>query len=147
MYTIVVRHPATGTGCPVAYMFTEGHSMAAVSVFLSFVKNDIGVTTLEKIMIDVSTTEHAVITAVHPEAAVQWRLFHVSRAWMGKIRELIKLESLALNNQAHRAIIADLKAMMWEKNRETFPLSLFAFNMKYSMRTSFLNYMERNYLS
>lgn len=34
MYTIAARHPATGTGCPVAYMFTEDHSMAAVSVFL-----------------------------------------------------------------------------------------------------------------
>ncbi|ORE16063.1 hypothetical protein BCV71DRAFT_184140 [Rhizopus microsporus] len=33
IHTIVARHPATGTGCPVAYMFTEDHSMAAVSVF------------------------------------------------------------------------------------------------------------------
>ncbi|RCH90496.1 hypothetical protein CU097_008221 [Rhizopus azygosporus] len=115
MHTIVARHPTIGTGCPVAYMFTEDHSMAAVSVFLSFVKNDIGVITLEKITINVSTTEHAAITTVHSEAAVQWCLFHVSRAWMGKIRELIKLESSALNNQVHRAIIADLTALMWEK--------------------------------
>ncbi|CEG67520.1 hypothetical protein RMATCC62417_03936 [Rhizopus microsporus] len=147
MHTIVVRHPATGTGCPVAYMFTEDQSMAAVSVFLSFVKNDIGVTTLEKITIDISTTEHAAVTAVYPEAVVQWCLFHVRCAWMGKIRELIKFEPSALNNQVRRAIIADLKAMMWEKNRETFLLSLLAFNMKYSIHTSFLNYMERNYLN
>ncbi|ORE18108.1 hypothetical protein BCV71DRAFT_286015 [Rhizopus microsporus] len=99
------------------------------------------------IRVDVSTTEHAAITAVYPEAAVQWCLFHVSRTWMGKIRELIKLESLALNNQVHRAIITDLKALMWKKNRVTFLLSLLAFNMKYSMHTSFLSYMERNYLS
>jgi hypothetical protein len=66
---------------------------------------------------------------------------------MGKIRELIKLESTALNNQVHRAIITDLMTLMWEKNRETFLLSLLAFNMKYSMHASFLNYMERNYLS
>ncbi|KAG1450773.1 hypothetical protein G6F57_016327 [Rhizopus arrhizus] len=117
IHRIVARHPATGAGCPVAYMFTEDRSMATVSVFLSFVKNDIWITTLEKITIDVSTIEHAAITAVYPEAAVQWCLFHVSRAWMRKIRELIKLESLALNNQVHRAIITDLKALMWKKNR------------------------------
>ncbi|ORE16062.1 hypothetical protein BCV71DRAFT_156406, partial [Rhizopus microsporus] len=40
-----------------------------------------------------------------------------------------------------------LKTLMWEKNRETFLLSLLAFNMKYSMHASFLNYRERNYLS
>ncbi|KAG1172622.1 hypothetical protein G6F70_006439 [Rhizopus microsporus] len=147
IHTIVARHPATGAGCPVAYMFTEDRSMATVSVFLSFVKNDIGITTLEKITVDVSITEHAALTAVYPEAAVQWCLFHVSRAWMRKIRELIKLESSALNNQVHRAIITDLKALMWKKNRVIFLLSLLAFNMKYSMYTSFLNYMERNYLS
>ncbi|CEG65971.1 hypothetical protein RMATCC62417_02637 [Rhizopus microsporus] len=66
---------------------------------------------------------------------------------MRKIRKLIMLESSALNNQVHRAIITDLKALMWEKYRETFLLSLLAFNMKYSMHISFLNYMERNYLN
>ncbi|CEI92028.1 hypothetical protein RMCBS344292_06302 [Rhizopus microsporus] len=109
MHTIVARHPATSTGCPVAYMFTEDHSMAAASVFLSFVKNDIGVTTLEKITIDVSTTEHAAITAVYPEAAVQWCLFHVSHAWMGKIREQqqqqIRLPIMSLANKATNGII------------------------------------------
>ena len=112
MHTIVVRHPSTGTGCPVAYMFTEDHSMAAASVFLSFVKNDIGVTTLEKITIDVSTTEHAPITAVYPEAAVQWCLSHVSDAWMGKIREQqqwqIRLPIMSLGKRFSSVIMLTL---------------------------------------
>ncbi|KAG1177264.1 hypothetical protein G6F71_002708 [Rhizopus microsporus] len=33
MHTIVARHSAISTDCPVAYTFTEDHSMAAVSVF------------------------------------------------------------------------------------------------------------------
>ncbi|CAO3644781.1 unnamed protein product [Mucor hiemalis] len=147
LYTIVIRHPISGTGCPVAYMFTKDHSMAAVSVFLSFVKNDIGVPSLDEITIDVSATEHAAITAIYPESTVQWCLFHVSRAWMGKIRELIKLGSTALNNQVHRNVITDLKLLMWEKNEEVFLLGLISFRLKYSMYQDFLNYMDRAYLN
>ncbi|CEP16772.1 hypothetical protein [Parasitella parasitica] len=147
LYTIVLRHPVSGTGCPVAYMFTKDHSMAAVAVFLRFVKQDIGVASLEKITIDVSATEHAAITAVYPEATIQWCLFHVSRAWMGKIRELVKLGSTALNHQANREIITDLKTLMWEKNQETFLLKLLAFYTKYSQYPEFLNYMDRTYLN
>ncbi|CEP20073.1 hypothetical protein [Parasitella parasitica] len=145
--TIVLRHPVSGTGCPVAYMFTNDHSMAAVAVFLRFVKQDIGVASLEKITIDVSATEHAAITAVYPEATIQWCLFHVNRAWMGKIRELAKLGSTALNHQAHREIITGSKALMWEKNQETFLLKLLAFYTKYSQYPKFLNYMDRTYLN
>ncbi|CEP13527.1 hypothetical protein [Parasitella parasitica] len=127
LYTIVIRHAITGTGCPVAYMFTKDHSMASIAAFLSFVKHDIGAVSLEKITIDISATEHAAINAVYPEATIQWCLFHVSRAWMEKIRELVKLGSSALNNQIHKDIIADLKALMWERNPEVFLLNLLGF--------------------
>lgn len=147
LYTVVVRHPVTGTGCPVAYMYTKDHSMAAITVFLAFLKNEVGVTNLSKITIDVSAAEHAAINAVFPEATVQWCLFHVSRAWMAKIRELVKLGSTALNNQVHREIITDLKALMWEKSQEVFLLSWLAFYNKYDKYEEFISYMDRNYLN
>lgn len=147
MYTIVVRHPLTGTGCPVAYMFTEDHSMAPITVSLSFIKNKIGLLNIKKNTIDVSATEHAAISAVYPEATIQWCLFHVARAWMGKIKELIKLESTAMSQQVHRQVIADMKKLMWEKDQQTFLLSLVLYNIKYGEYTSFIAYVDRHYLN
>ncbi|KAI8322481.1 hypothetical protein EDC96DRAFT_596411 [Choanephora cucurbitarum] len=121
-YIVVVRHPITGTGCPVAYMLTEDHSMNR-------------------------PTEHAAITRVYSEATIQWCLLHVSRAWMGKIRELVKLELSASNSQTHKTMITDLKAMMWEKEQETFLMKIVSFNMKFSQHTAFLTYMERTCLN
>ncbi|OAD01011.1 hypothetical protein MUCCIDRAFT_84864 [Mucor lusitanicus CBS 277.49] len=80
LYTIVVRHPETGTGYPVAYMYTTSHAMDPIKTFLNFVKTDLGATSLEKITIDVSSAEHAAINEVYPSVSVQWCLFHVARA-------------------------------------------------------------------
>lgn len=104
--------------------------MATVTVFLAFLKNEVGVTSLSKITIDVSAAGHAAIDAVFPEVTVQWSLFHVNRAWMSKIRELVRLDSTSLNNQVHREITTDLNALMWEKGQEGFLLSWLEFYNK-----------------
>ncbi|CEP08646.1 hypothetical protein [Parasitella parasitica] len=108
----ILRHPVSGTGFTVAYVSTKDCSMAAAAVFLRFVKHEIGVASLDKITVDVSETEHAAIPAVYSAATIQWCLFHVSLAWMGKLRELVKLRSTDLNHHGHREIITDLKALM-----------------------------------
>ncbi|KAI8379935.1 hypothetical protein EDC96DRAFT_492358 [Choanephora cucurbitarum] len=70
MYTVVVRHPITGTECPVAYMSTKDHSMDPVASFFLLLKDVIELITLTKITIDVSLTEHAAITRIYPQATV-----------------------------------------------------------------------------
>ncbi|ORE03322.1 hypothetical protein BCV72DRAFT_213471, partial [Rhizopus microsporus var. microsporus] len=84
LYTIVVRHSFTSTGCPVAFCFTTNHSARPIIEFLFFVKSQ-GHVDVQKITIDVSSVELNAIQAVYPEPRIQWCLFHVARAWMAKI--------------------------------------------------------------
>ena len=93
-----------------------------------------------------STSELNAIRASFPEAVVQWCLFHVARAWMSKIRELVKLGSSALNAQAHRSLITALKKMMWEKDRTAFLVLLQQFITEFLVYPEFLSYFKRNYL-
>ncbi|EPB86082.1 hypothetical protein HMPREF1544_07158 [Mucor circinelloides 1006PhL] len=66
LYTIVTRHPVSGAGCPVAYMFTTDHSMSQVAQFLRFLRDHVGLTQpkLKKITIDVSSAEYGAINKV-----------------------------------------------------------------------------------
>ncbi|EPB88121.1 hypothetical protein HMPREF1544_05065 [Mucor circinelloides 1006PhL] len=83
LYTITTRHPVSGTGCPVAYMFTTDHSMSQVAQFFRFLRGHVGLTQPKpkKITIDVSSAEHGAINKVYPNVNVQWCLFRVARAW------------------------------------------------------------------
>jgi hypothetical protein len=111
LYTIAVRHPA--------YCFTTDHSKAPVIKILEFVKNQ-GHHNVQRITIDVSYIELSAIQAVYPNAQVQWYLLHVARAWMNKIKELVKTGSSTQNGVKHRKIMTSLKEMMWEKNYVMF---------------------------
>ncbi|KAG1138593.1 hypothetical protein G6F37_010815 [Rhizopus arrhizus] len=146
LYTIVIRHPLTGTGCPVAYMFTEDHSMYPIKEFPMFVRVAIGLQVIRKITIDVSATEYRAIQAVYPTATVQWCLFHVARAWMSKIRVLIKLGSTAQKAQVHKFLITSLKSMMWEKNVPECRRKLAEIFVNYASYPEFLEYFRKNYL-
>ncbi|GAA5817499.1 hypothetical protein MFLAVUS_011047 [Mucor flavus] len=124
LYTIVIRHPLTGTGCPVAFMFTENHSMYPIKEFLMFVRLSIGLQAIRKIIIDISATEYNAIQAVYPNSTIQGCLFHVTKAWISKIRILVKLGNIAQNLQAHKSIMTCLKSMMWEKKIGEFTRKL-----------------------
>lgn len=78
--------------------------------------------------------------------AVQWCLFHVARAWIGKICELVKLGSSTVNAQVHKSLMTALKKMMWERNKATFLDMLHEFVIQFIMYSEFLNYFKKNYL-
>lgn len=101
--------------------------------FLMFVRMSIGLQTIRKITIDVSSTKYRAIRAVYPQSTVQWCLFHVARAWMAKIRVLVKLGSSAQNAQVHKAMITSLKSMMWEKNADEFIKKLAGFLVTFAI--------------
>lgn len=146
LYTIVIRHPKTGTGCPVAFFFSTDHSMVPIKDFLYFLRFQVGYRNLKKITIDMSAAEHNAISAVYPGVDVQWCLFHVARAWMGKIREYIKLGSSSLNAEAHKSVIGALKKMMWEKSQAEFLVQLRRFIEDFWMYPEFLEYFKKKYL-
>jgi hypothetical protein len=111
LYTIVVRHPVTGTSYLVAYMSTTNNGAPPAVRFLMFLRAN-GVTNLEKITIDVSNVELDAIRTVYPEVQVQWCLFHVARAWMGKIREHVRVGTSHANGIEQRRVITHLKSII-----------------------------------
>ncbi|KAI9483955.1 MAG: hypothetical protein EXX96DRAFT_560288, partial [Benjaminiella poitrasii] len=52
LYSTVVRHPLSGTGCPVAFLFTQNQSLFRLSRFFSFLRFIIRVSSPKKITID-----------------------------------------------------------------------------------------------
>ncbi|KAI9468440.1 MAG: hypothetical protein EXX96DRAFT_590635, partial [Benjaminiella poitrasii] len=52
LYSIVVRYPLSGTGCPVAFLFTQNQSLFPLSRFFSFLRFIIRVSSPKKITID-----------------------------------------------------------------------------------------------
>ncbi|ORE11114.1 hypothetical protein BCV72DRAFT_328559, partial [Rhizopus microsporus var. microsporus] len=67
LYTNVVRHSFTGTGCPAAFCSTKNHSARPIIKFLSFVKSQ-GHVDAQEITMDVSSVELNAIQTVYPEA-------------------------------------------------------------------------------
>ncbi|KAG2208277.1 hypothetical protein INT47_006133 [Mucor saturninus] len=55
LYTIITRHHLTGTGCPVAFLFTIDQSMGTLANFLGLLRNTVGILNIYKITIDVSS--------------------------------------------------------------------------------------------
>ncbi|ORE00929.1 hypothetical protein BCV72DRAFT_218239, partial [Rhizopus microsporus var. microsporus] len=131
LYNIVVRYSITRSGCPVAFFFTNGHSMIPITRFLRFIKNlgpDQQLPCLREITTIVSAVEHAVITGVFGSVvSLQWCLSHVSRAWIDQIRKKVKLGSVSANNAVHRDMITALKSLMWESSTQMFNQKLLHF--------------------
>ncbi|KAI9471898.1 MAG: hypothetical protein EXX96DRAFT_582146, partial [Benjaminiella poitrasii] len=69
LYTVVVIHPNTETGFPVAYCFATDHSSEPIVEFLTFLR--INGMNSNKITIDVSKTELLTIKIVFPSVCVQ----------------------------------------------------------------------------
>jgi hypothetical protein len=93
LYTLVVRHPVTGTGCPATYMFANDDSMVPVRIVFDFIKKDIKVPKLQKLTIDISDAELKAIELVFPDVSVHWCLFHGTKNWMDKLRNTSNLEA------------------------------------------------------
>ncbi|KAI9470476.1 MAG: hypothetical protein EXX96DRAFT_584429 [Benjaminiella poitrasii] len=89
LYTIVIRHPITGTGYPVAFLFSVDGSSSPLIRFFTFLKLIVGVPAPLKITIDVSNVELDALSSVYPKAQIQWCCFHVSRAWIKKLRTTV----------------------------------------------------------
>ncbi|CAO3631321.1 unnamed protein product [Mucor hiemalis] len=147
LYTIVLRHPTTGTGCPVAHMYTTDDSMLPIAEFLLFLRDKIGLSssTLKEISIDSSSTDYGAIKEIYPLANIQGCLFHVARFWMAKIKEMVKPGNATLNTAVHKSMIIQLKSMMWEKDTTNFVMKLAHFLTQFAMYPDFMSYMKNIY--
>ncbi|CEG72804.1 hypothetical protein RMATCC62417_08292 [Rhizopus microsporus] len=108
LYFLMIRHAETGTGCPVAYLFTTDRSFLPVSHRLYHLKYSASLCP-EKITIDMSDVEENAIRSIFPSANTQWCFFHVLRAISQQIRAKLVLESLSDSKRAHQAVISQLR--------------------------------------
>ena len=146
LYTVLICHPLTGTGCPVAYLFTEDQTMAPIKELLLFLRDSVGLQHVHEIILDVNPTEVSDIQTVYPQAILHWCLFHVTRAWMTKIRTMIKSGNATQNAQVQKSLITSLKSMMWEKDVNEFNRKLAEVFVHYANYHEFLNYIKTSYL-
>ncbi|CEG76194.1 hypothetical protein RMATCC62417_11124 [Rhizopus microsporus] len=115
LYTLVIRHAGTGTGCPVAYLFTTDRSFLPVSHWFYHLKHSVSLCP-ENITIDMSDVEENVIRNIFSSVNIQWCLFHVLRATLQQVRAKLVLESLPDRKRVHQAVISQLKGMVWENS-------------------------------
>ncbi|KAI9483427.1 MAG: hypothetical protein EXX96DRAFT_558171, partial [Benjaminiella poitrasii] len=132
LYTVVVRHPNTETGFPVAYCFTTDHSSEPIIEFLTFLK--INGMNPNKITIYVSKTELLAIEMVFPSVC--------------RIREhIVRQGSVTMNNKTlQNQVMKDLKVLVHSEIPILFSQILTAFLLKYSEFTSFIQYFKQKYL-
>ncbi|CEG83030.1 hypothetical protein RMATCC62417_17008 [Rhizopus microsporus] len=97
--------------------------------------------------IDIFAAEHAVITGAFGSAvSIQWRFFHVSRAWMDQVRKKVKLGSVSANNAVHRSMIAALKSLMWKSSSKMFVQKLLHFLQDSSVHMDIMAHFTQKYL-
>lgn len=99
LYTVVIRHPLTGAGCPAAYFYTNDHSMVAVKQFL-LLQYTVGLRSLTKITIDMSTAEP---NAIRPVGVAKCRCVMVPFACLkSQDREKKDDDNTEINSRQHR---------------------------------------------
>ncbi|CEG84448.1 hypothetical protein RMATCC62417_18250 [Rhizopus microsporus] len=145
LYTLVIRHAETGTGCPAAYLFTTYRSFLPVSHWLYHLKHSASLCP-EKITIDMSDVEENAIRSIFLSVNIQWCLFHVLRAISQQVRAKLVLESLSDRKRAHQAVISQLKGMMWENSRAEYTRKLSQFIQEFNIYSAFMLYFKNNYL-
>ncbi|CEI92054.1 hypothetical protein RMCBS344292_06328 [Rhizopus microsporus] len=141
----MIRHAETGTGCPVAYLFTTDRSFLPVSHWLYHLKHS-AILCPEKITIEMSNVEENAIRSIFPSINIQWCLFHVLRAISQQVRAKLVLESLSDSKRAHQEDISQLKGMMWENSRAEYTRKLSQFIQEFSIYPAFMLYFKNNYL-
>ncbi|ORE13591.1 hypothetical protein BCV71DRAFT_277725, partial [Rhizopus microsporus] len=105
LYTLVIRHAETGTGCPVTFLFITDRFFLPVSHCLYHLKHSASLCS-EKITIDMSDVEGNAIRSIFPSVNIQWCLFNVLRAISQQVRAKPVLKSLLDSKRAHQTVIS-----------------------------------------
>lgn len=141
LYTIVVRHPITGGGYPVSYLFTLDHTSRPLKNWLAHNK-DLGLRPL-KITIDCSNVEGNALADIYPGIPVQWCAFHVGRALWHNLNTRVTGEAA---KDDRKAMMSHLKDIMWKKDPAEARSQLLAFQSAYSTQPTFLEYFNRQWV-
>lgn len=146
LYTIVIRHSDTGTGCPVAYLFTKDQSAGVLCNWLLFVKG-CGLVVPEKVTIDCSSVEVLALRNAFPDTPIQWCVFHVIRAWWDRIRQDVNSYSVQESKVVRQQVLSAMKDIMWARDPAEMGTKLNAFLCNYAHFTIFIQYFERTWVA
>lgn len=146
LYTVVVRHPDTGVGYPVAWLYTRDQTAQILCDWLLFLR-DCGLANPAKITIDCSHVEVQALGRVFPHSPIQWCVFHVVRAWWSNIRQRVKAGSTQESNMLQKRALGVLKGIMWERSRDAMENRLHHFRREFSQDfPDFVSYFERTWV-
>lgn len=134
-----------GTGCPVAFFFTQNQTAEPLKRFLEFVKEH-GHLSPGKVTIDWSHVEVTALRQVFSQCPIQWCVFHVVRAWWNNLTQKVKCASGHDSLEVQQSVLRDLKQMMYEKNVPEMERQVEDLHRKYGAHPNFLAYFQRTWV-
>lgn len=113
MYSLVVAHRNTGQGYPVAYMFTNDHSVGPLVQWLAFLKSNANMNPTQ-MTIDCSIPEVNAIKATFPNVAIRFCAFHVAQAMKRYVEKHVFLPDVPPSAQSsyRQQLIGDLRMLI-----------------------------------
>lgn len=152
LYTIIVRHHLADRGIPVAYLLTNDQSAYPVTEWLTKIAA-LGASP-KIITIDCDLGEVKAIQAVWDDnCRIQYCIWHVQRAWRSQLAVKAVEWGRAQNKQARKYLEIqkmqeELKALLWEQDRDEFFSKWDAFKETWSVHQSaFVDYFEKQWMA
>lgn len=145
LYTLIVRHPDTGKGVPVAYLITNDQSVSPVLTWLQFLRDNCFMKP-DQITVDCSIPESDAIRVTFGDnCKIQLCLFHVAQCWSRNIVKKVKNSPGQHENVKllRGNIMSELQSIMYESVRERVVEKVDIFREKWSsLQPQFIEYLE-----
>ena len=143
LYSVVIKHPETGTGCPVGYLFTLDHSAAPLEKWVFFLR-ELGLSPW-KMTIDCSYVELNALQSVFPRIPIQWCTYHVGQAVWKALQTRVKLQKTEESKRLRSDMMQAFKEMMYTKDEENFHRLHNEFVNQFAEQKQFIDYYVPNW--
>lgn len=148
LYTLLTRHPVTGTGYPVAFMVTNDQTVGPVNQWLVHLRDTCNLSATF-ITIDCCIAEVNAIKAALPETGIHYCGFHVLKAWkVTGLGKKVKLDASYTTEQLatyKKGLLDDLNSILREGDKTKFLEKISAMKTKFAAQSNFITYFENNW--
>lgn len=146
LYTLLTRHPLTGTGYPVAFMVTNDQTVGPINQWLVHLRDACNLSATF-ITIDCCIAEVNAIKAALPNTGIHYCAFHVMKAWKSKVGDKVSLDASFTKKQLGEYktdLIKDLKGILVERDEAEFTRKIAEFKAKIATaQPTFLKYFKK----
>ncbi|KAF0555924.1 hypothetical protein F8M41_016538 [Gigaspora margarita] len=137
LFTILIRHPHSGHGVPLAWLISESCNSQTIETWLFMLKND-GWAKPTAVMLDNDDAEINAICSVFPQSKIFLCWWHLKRAWRLWISKKIKAES-------HDSLFNDMDQLLSIDNENKVDVSISQFE-KWWQNTLVVQYFAAEYI-